>query len=152
MLEGVDGAKAIMDDILIGGINEKHHDTILKHFVDRITQSNLKINLAKRQTRPRSVKYVGQTITEHGIEPGTDKVCATDDKPTPQTKEDVRRVLCLPQYLAKFLPKMSQVSKPLRNLEKDITSSGQRVNRASKSSRICAPLHQYLFSMISRRS
>ena len=89
LLEGIDGAKAIMDDILIGGVDVKHHDAILKRVVDRATQSNLQISFLKCQIRQKSVKYAGHTITEHGTEPGTDKVRAIVDMPTPYCKEDV---------------------------------------------------------------
>ena len=45
MLEGIEGAKAIMDEILVGGRDVDDHDRILQKVVDRETQWNLSMNL-----------------------------------------------------------------------------------------------------------
>lgn len=46
-LEGIEGAFAIIDDILIAGRNREHHDSILKKDVESATQYNLKLNFDK---------------------------------------------------------------------------------------------------------
>ena len=47
MPDGIIGATAIMDDILIAGQDRDHHDSILKHIVERATSYNLKLNMQK---------------------------------------------------------------------------------------------------------
>ena len=59
LLEGIDGARAIMDDILIGGKNEADHDAILQRAVNRATGCKLAINYEKCQIKKTSVNYAG---------------------------------------------------------------------------------------------
>ena len=117
MLEGIEGAKAIMDDILVGGRDMDDHDRILQKVVDRATQWNLNMNFDKCQIRKNRVSYVGHMVTEHGLEPSRDKVRALTEMPAPTSKE-VRRFLGMIQYLAKFIPDLSAKDAPLRQLLK----------------------------------
>jgi transposase InsO family protein len=116
MLDGIDGARAIMDDILVAGTDEADHDRIMKQVVTRATEYNLKLNLSKCKVKATKVKYVGHTITASGLQPDENKVEAVKKMPCPKSKEDVRRFLGFIQYLAKFLPKLSEVDAPLREL------------------------------------
>ena len=53
MLEDIEGARAVMDDILIVGKDRKHHDEILEKVIRPATKWNLKLNLEKCQIRTR---------------------------------------------------------------------------------------------------
>ena len=54
MLEGIDHAYAIMDDILITGRNVAHHDSVLEAVLQR-AKSNLRLNFDKvKYTSPKS--------------------------------------------------------------------------------------------------
>ena len=44
------------------------------------------------------------------------KVIAVVEMPPPTDKQGVQRLLGLVQYLAKFLPHLSEITKPLRDL------------------------------------
>ena len=107
MLEGIEGAKAIMDDILVGGKDVDDHDRILQKVVDRATQWNMSMNVDKCQIRKNRVSYVGHMVKEHGLEPSRDKVRALTEMSAPTSKEEVRRFLGMIQYLAKFIPDLS---------------------------------------------
>ena len=61
---------------------------------------------------------MGYIITSEGLQPDPKKVQAIVDMPQPQDKEGVRRFLGLVQYLAKFIPNLSQIDAPLRILLK----------------------------------
>ena len=116
MLEGITGARAIMDDILIAAANIKEHDKIMKKVITRATEYNLKLNFDKCQIRQDSVKYVGHLVTARGLEADPDKLKAVAEMPAPCDKEGVRRFLGFIQYLAKFIPNLSEVDAPLREL------------------------------------
>ena len=47
MLEGIDHAYAIMDDILITGRNLAHHDLVLEAVLQRAKSYNLRLNFDK---------------------------------------------------------------------------------------------------------
>ena len=118
MLEGIEGAFTIMDDILIAGRDREHHDHILRAVIKRATEYNLRLNFDKCRVRRESVPYVGHVISAEGIRPDPEKLRAVCDMPPPTSKEAVRRFLGLVQYLSKFIPNMSQMDAPLRELLK----------------------------------
>ena len=118
MLEGIENTRAIMDDVIIGVENEEHHDKILKQVVQRMTNWNLSVNFDKCQIKKAKVNYAGHTVTADGLEPRNGKFVRCKKCQTPQSKGDVRRFLGLVQYLAKFLPDMSDVDAPLREVVK----------------------------------
>ena len=118
MLEGIDHALAIMDDILIAGRDTAHHDSVLEKVLDRARSYNLKLNFEKVKVLKQQVQYVGHIISAEGLKPDPEKVRAMKDMPPPETKEDVCRFLGSIQYLAKFLPMLAEVETPLRELTK----------------------------------
>ena len=96
-----------MDYIFVGERDVDDHDSILQKVVDRATQRNLSMNFDKCQIRKNRVSYVKHMVTEHGLEPSRDKVRALTEMPNPSSKEEVRRLLGMIQYLAKFIPDLS---------------------------------------------
>lgn len=122
MLEGIEGAAALMDGIFIGGRNVEHHDQIFRKVIKRATEFNLKLSYDKCEIRQPQVSYVGHLITENGIRPDPNKTRALVDMPKPKDKEGVRRFLRLIHFLAKFIPNLSQVDAPLRGLIKSDTN------------------------------
>ena len=62
------------------------------------------------------MNYCGHTVTADGLEVHPDKVRAVREMPVPASKEDVRRFLGIVQYLSKFLPDLSTVDAPLRDV------------------------------------
>ena len=121
MMEDIDHAYAIMDDILIAGHDIAHHDSVLEAVLHRAKTYNLKLNFEKVRVRKQQVRYVGHIISAEGLKPDPEKVRAMMDMPPPEMKEDVCRFLGSIQYLAKFLPMLAEVETPLRELtRKDV--------------------------------
>lgn len=122
MLEGIPGCRAVMDDILIAAKNPVEHDEILTRVMQRAKSWNLKLNFEKCHIRKSEVKYVGHLVTAQGLKPDPAKIQALQEMPTPTTKEEVRRFLGFIQYLAKFIPNLSDVDAPLRKINnQDVT-------------------------------
>ena len=67
----------------------------------------------------QKLKYCGHVLTSEGILPDPAKVEAITRMPRPRSKTEVRRLLGMINYLGKFLPQLSDVSEPLRNLTKE---------------------------------
>ena len=121
MLEDIDGARAIMDDIIVAAKTSREHDQIMKAVITKTTNWNLKLNFEKCHIKQSQVNYVGHLVTKQGPKPDPDKVRAVLEVPTPESKEDTRRFLGFVQYLLRFLPSMSSVDSPLRELtRKDV--------------------------------
>ena len=118
MLQGINGAFAVIDDILVAGRDMKEHDKILKQVLKRASEYNLKLNLDKLEVRQSSVKYCGHIISAQGLKPDPEKIEAVMEMPRPENKESLRRFLGFVNYLGKFIPNLSKVDEPLRALLK----------------------------------
>ena len=118
MLEGLDHAYAIMDDILVAGRDISHHDSVPEKVLWRVKSYNLKLNFDKGRVLKQQVSFVGHIISAEGLKPDPEKVRAMKEMPPPTTKEDVLRFLGSIQYLAKFLPMVAEVETPPRELTK----------------------------------
>ncbi|KAK3726556.1 hypothetical protein QZH41_001958 [Actinostola sp. cb2023] len=124
VLEGLEGAIAIADDILVFGtgstdeIVDKNHDDHLKAVLERCHLKGIKLNKEKMQFKQKQVSYMGHVITDEGLQPDPNKIKAIVNMPTPTDKEGVQRILGMANYVQRFAPKLTDVTKPLRDLIK----------------------------------
>ena len=63
-----------------------------------------------------SLEYLGHIISEHGIQPTTEKVRAIKEAPLPKNLSELRAFLGLLNYYSKFLPNLSSQLVPLYSL------------------------------------
>ena len=121
-LSSLDGVEILIDDILVAGYGdtqeeaEANHDENLKSLLDRARKANLKLNSKKMNLKKQQVKFMGHVITQDGLKPDPDKVKAVKNMPKPKCKQEALSLLGFINYLAKFLPKISEVAQPLRDL------------------------------------
>ena len=106
----------IADDMIIAAKDEKSHDEILCKVLKRAEQKNVQFNKDKIQFKVKSVKYMGNIISENGLRPDPDKIRAILDMPPPEDKAGVQRLLGTVNFLAQYIPNMSEITAPLRNL------------------------------------
>lgn len=106
----------IVDDILIGGRNKKEHDRNLRLVLDRAREIGLRLNIKKCRFGVREVSYVGHVFTSNGLQPDPAKVSAITNMPPPEDVPAIQRFLGMVTYLAKFVPNLSEVAAPLREL------------------------------------
>ncbi|GFO08285.1 hypothetical protein PoB_003479000 [Plakobranchus ocellatus] len=76
MLEDIDEAFAIMDDILTAEKDLNEHNEILKKVLYSATEYNLKINMGKVRIRQESIEHCGHIITSEGLKTDTEKIRA----------------------------------------------------------------------------
>ena len=119
MLEGITGAFAVIDDILIAGENVEEHDKILSKVLKKACDYNLRLNFDKVKIRQTEVAYVGHVISQDGLKPDPEKVKAVLDMPCPTSKQSLKRFLGFVTYLSKFLPHLSTSTESLRRLLKE---------------------------------
>ncbi|GFW02837.1 retrovirus-related Pol polyprotein from transposon 17.6 [Trichonephila clavipes] len=87
--------------------------------LERAKLLNIKFNPDKLQYRVSQVKYVGQIISISCIKHDPDPIKAIVEMPTPKSKTEVRRLLGMMNFLSKFIPNVSKVSAPLREIIHD---------------------------------
>ena len=121
-LEGLSGIFVIADDILVVGYGttqkeaDANHDLNLRNLLLRCREKNLKLNKKKARIKLREVKYVGHILSPDGVKADPDKIAVIDNMSRPGNVKEIQRFLGFTQYLARFLPKLSEVSEPLRRL------------------------------------
>ena len=122
LIEGMTGIEVVADDFIAVGYGEtfeeatRDHDKNLLDFLKRCEAKNVRLNPEKLKLRQSQVLFIGHMATDQGLEVDPAKVRAIIEMPAPTDKLGVQRLLGLAQYLAKFLPHLSDVTKPLRDL------------------------------------
>jgi len=133
IVQGLPGVEVIADDILVygcGNTKEEYiqdHDNNLTKLLERARAVNLKLNKKKLKLHLKEVRYMGHLLTSEGLQADPEKVKAITEMPKPQDKKAVERLLGTVQYLSCFLLKLSEVTKPLRQLtEKGVLFTWQQ--------------------------
>jgi hypothetical protein len=88
VLEDIDGAEAIVDDILVWGKDIQEHDARVKKVLDRVQEVNLE-----------EIAYVGHLLTKDGFKPDPEKIRAVQDMTKPSNTKELKTFLGFIQYL-----------------------------------------------------
>ena len=121
LIEWLTGVEVVADDFVVVGFGEseqeaiRDHDKNLKRFLQRCAAKGIKLN-NKISLRRREVPFIGHVATDKGLCADPSKVQAITEMPRPTDVPGVQRLLGMAQYLAKFLPHLSDITKPLREL------------------------------------
>ena len=112
----------IRDDIIVMGFGETQEQAVLNHdenlikLLERARKVNLRLNSLKMELRKPEVKFMGHVISKEGLKPDPAKVKAVEDMPQPSCKQEVLSLLGFVNYLSRFLPRLADVTQPLRDL------------------------------------
>ena len=118
LFEDIEGVETDIDDILIWDRSKEEHDQRLKMAFKRCEDIGLTLNKDKCVIGTSSVTYIGHILTTDGVKPDESKVKAILEMPAPTDKKGVMRLLGTVNYLAKFVPGMSQITEPIGALLK----------------------------------
>ena len=126
-VEDLDGVEVIADDFLIAGFGETDaevNSSLEKNeraFFKKCREWNLKLNKLKLKRAQTEVRFMGHLLAPDGLKADPAKVEAILDMPPPTDvkglKRFLERFLGMVNYLAKFLPLLSDMTEPLRRLE-----------------------------------
>ena len=106
LFEGFEGLKLYIEDMIIYGKDEAEHDERLSCVLQRAREVGLRLNKKKCTFSVNKILYLGDVLTEHGIEPDETKVSAINNMPAPQSKN----------YVGKFVPNLSVKTTAMRSL------------------------------------
>ena len=108
----------IADDIIIHGKDGKEHDIRMNKFIKRCKKEGIESNKEKMEHKMPAVTFVGHKITEKGLEVDSEKVKAIEKFPAPTNVSQLQGFLGLNNFIAKFIPKSTDIVHPLHNLLK----------------------------------
>ena len=120
LIEGLHGIEVIADDFTVVSFGDsfaeasRDHDKNLEAFLHRCEDRGIILNLDKVQLRKQEVPFIGHVATSRGLSIDPHKVLFIMEMPQPKDIAAVQRLLGLYQYLSKFLPNLSDITKPLR--------------------------------------
>lgn len=121
ILAGIADVKVFIDDILIFASTLEAHNRTLTEVMNRLKEHGITINERKCEFRREAVTFMGHRLTGDGITPADDKVETIRNFRNPSTVEEVRSFLGLTNCLGKFVPNLSTLTAPLRELlHKDV--------------------------------
>ena len=110
LIEGFEGVEVVEDDFLVHGIDAKTHDMHLHAFLRRCEKRNVVLSDKKLKLRRSKVPFIGHMATSKGLVAAPEKISAILNMPQPTDTAGVRRFLGMVQYLAKLLPKLSNMT------------------------------------------
>lgn len=114
----IEGVICYLDDILIFSTSQLEHDKILQKVFERIREINLKLNFKKCIFGQDKITFLGQDFQATGMSPNLSKIEAIKNMPVPKSVKDLQRFLGMVNYLASYVPNLSNKSHNLRKLLK----------------------------------
>ena len=103
---------------MIVGKTLAEHDANLKKVLDRVREIDMTLKKEKCQFRLTQIDYLGETLTQEGVKPDNQKIKTILEYRTPECKADVLSLLGMVNFIAKFAPKVSELTTPLSQLTK----------------------------------
>lgn len=115
----ISNVEIYFDDLIVSGSTEEEHDLALMEVFKKAETYNVKFNSKKLQFKLKEVNFMGLLISESGLSPDEKHAKAIKEMPNPTNKTELLKVLGIFKYLCKFIPNLSAISAPLRELTKD---------------------------------
>ena len=121
-LDGInETTNIIADDIMIHGESDLQHDKHLLQVLNKCQEIGLKLNPDKCIFGESSVPFYGNVISDQGLKPDPKKVDVIVKTPVPKDKVQLASFLGVCQYLSPYIPRLSNVTSTLRELNKKNT-------------------------------
>ena len=105
-----------VDDMIVKSRDRVDHLAALQRFFERIRQFRLRLNPKKFTFGVTYGKLLGHIVSECGIEVDLEKIKAILDIPTPRTEKEIRGLLGRPQYINRFIARLTDICEPIFRL------------------------------------
>lgn len=112
------GALGIADDVIVHGLNDDDHEANLRSLMSKAREKGLVFNPEKCHINVPEVPFFGTLYSAAGARPDPERVMEITQLPVPQCKQELQSFLGMIQYLAPFIPNLSEQTAPLRSLLK----------------------------------
>ena len=124
LFSNIKGVEIVMDDILIHTTTDEEHDKILIDVLKICENNNLNLNREKTNIGKDQVEYIGHILSRDGLKISSKRIETIKNMPDPISVKGVMTILGMVTYTCKFLPNLSSVTEPLRQLIKDSSKPG----------------------------
>lgn len=119
VLEGLEGVIVSADDILVFADTVDILDVFTRNLLERLMTRGIRLNKDKCVLTPlQEIKFLGHIVSSDGVKPDPDKVDVLKKMKPPNNVEELKKFLGMITYLSKFIPNFSELTAPLRELQK----------------------------------
>ena len=94
---------------------ETHLQHLRKLFI-KLREADLKLKEIKCNFLKKHIQYLGHIVSGKGITPMPEKLACIKEMPPPKTPKEVKQFLGLIVYYQKFVPRFSDLARPLNAL------------------------------------
>ena len=119
VIQGIPGVRNISDDIGVSGRTKPEHDERLWEVLRRLHKAGFTINLTKCLFGVPEMTFFGYKVSRDGVDIEAQKVKAVLEAREPETATEVRSFLGLVNFSARFIPDLSTIAEPLRQLTRN---------------------------------
>lgn len=114
-----------LDDILIFSTSLEEHLDSLGRILQRLRESNMKLQIDKCHFAERQTEYLGHVVTNGCIKPNPNKVDAINTIDLPTTQKEIKSFLGMTGYYRKFIKDYAKVAYPMI---KYLKKNGSRIS------------------------
>lgn len=118
VLTGIKGVIVYIDDIMIHSDNIKELREITKEVMDKLKKNNLTINGEKCEFEKSSLTFLGQEVSEKGMNIGEEKVRDIKSFREPKSPSELKSFLGLASYVGRYVNNLSTVTAAMREASK----------------------------------
>ena len=116
VLSGLTFAFSYLDDILVYSPDMETHLEHLRQLFMKLREADLKLKEVKCNFLKKHIQYLGHIVLGEGITPMPEKLACIKEMPPPKTPKEVKQFLGLIGYYQKFVPRFSDLARPLNAL------------------------------------
>ena len=122
LIEGLSGTEVVAHDFIVAGFGDtlkeaiRDHNKTLVAFLQRCSERGVKLAVEKLQLCLEEVPLIGHYAIKSGLKIHPEKVKAILEMLRPTDVKSLLRFNGTVQYLAKFLPRLSDMAHPLCQL------------------------------------
>ncbi|CAF1082211.1 unnamed protein product [Brachionus calyciflorus] len=116
IIDGLEGARNLLDDILVYGVTKAEHNERLDKLFKRLNEKGLTVNLRKCKLGLEKVEFFGVEFSSQGIRMTEDKTKALKEASVPTSPGEVQSLLGLSTYCSRFIQNHAEITDPLRKL------------------------------------
>ena len=110
---------AYMDDIVIFSRTFEEHLKELETVFEKLSEANITLKSSKCVIASREVDFLGYRLSAEGIKPQERLVSAITEFKRPEKRKEVKSFLGLAGFYRNFIPKFSDIARPLNDLTGD---------------------------------
>ena len=121
VLSGLTFAFGYLDDILVFSPDMETHLKHLRILFERLRSADLKLKEVKCNFLKKHIQYLGHIISGEGIAPIPEKLESIQKMLPPRNPQEVKQFLGLIGYYRKFIPRFSDLARPLNALTRKNT-------------------------------